>query len=546
MIETFLGISAEHQTPFADPAKITLPPSRASAALLHDLSELLGADAVATDLENRVLHAYGKSYRDLLRALRGEVDRAPDAVIFPNTHEEVEKVMALAQLHGVKLVPFGGGTNIVGAVEVSPTIEAPVITLSLRRMNRLLSLDAKSGVAVMQPGMLGPELEAALNAQGFTLGHFPDSFEFSTLGGWLATRSAGMQSDTRGKIEDMVVSLRMVTPAGTLTTPTVPKAAVGPDLNQMAVGSEGAFGVITEATMRVYRLQEREYRGVLMPNFAAGVAFMHRCTREGIAPATMRLSNPLETRLGQALKPPSTGWRRWLKTSVMTYLNRVRGFTEEHTCLLILGWEGGAKVARNRNRALKLARSLGGFDAGREVGNTWYARKYDYPYLRDFLMRHGGMVDVAETSALWSNALPTYERISEALGQALRRDEFPGYVGCHLSHSYAEGVCLYFTFAAARDERDPLGQYLRTKRCSLEAILAENAALSHHHALGYEHLPWLERYAGPTAIQALRGLKTALDPDNLCNPGKLIPGPESALDHFWPPTSSPRAPVEPK
>jgi alkyldihydroxyacetonephosphate synthase len=535
LIETFLGISAEHQTPFADPAKITLPPSRASAALLHDLSELLGADAVATDLENRVLHAYGKSYRDLLRALRGEVDRAPDAVIFPNTHEEVEKVMALAQLHGVKLVPFGGGTNIVGAVEVSPTIEAPVITLSLRRMNRLLSLDAESGVAVMQPGMLGPELEAALNAQGFTLGHFPDSFEFSTLGGWLATRSAGMQSDTRGKIEDMVIALRMVTPVGTLSTASVPKASAGPDLNQIAVGSEGAFGVITEATMRVYRLQEREYRGVLMPDFATGVTFMRRCWEIGIRPTTMRLSNALETVLGQALKPPSTGLEGVFKSAAKTYLKNVRGFDLDQSCALILGWEGStAQIHQQRRAALKLARSLNGFDAGARVGDDWYARKYDYPYLRDVLMHHGGMVDVAESAVLWKDVLPTYERIHAALSTALRREGHPGYIGCHLSHSYPEGVCIYFTFAAARDEADPIGQYLRVKGLTLDVLLEAGAALSHHHAIGYEHMRWLERHTGTTGLHTLRGIKAALDPQNLCNPGKLVPSPESALDHYWP------------
>lgn len=534
LIEAYLGLSADRQTPFADPANITLPPSHASTALLDALRETLGDDAVATDHDNRLLHAYGKSYRDLLRAMRGEVNRAPDVVVFPRTHEEVERLMPLAREHGAKLVPFGGGTNIVGGVEASPLVTAPVITLSLRRMNRLLSLDRESGLAVLQPGMLGPELEEALNAQGFTLGHFPDSFEFSTLGGWLATRSAGMQSDTRGKIEDMVVSLRMVTPVGTLTTPTVPKAAAGPDLNQMAVGSEGALGVITEATMRVYPLQPQEYRGILLPNFAAGVTFMHRCWEEGIAPATMRLSNSLETRLGVALKPPTGGWRHWAKQAVMAYLQRVRGFTEEDTCLLILGWEGGPRVARARRRALQIARSLGGFDAGPTVGNAWYARKYDYPYLRDFLMRHGGMVDVAETSVRWRDALGVYERISQALGEALQRDGFPGYVGCHLSHSYPEGVCLYFTFAAARDAQDPFGQYRRIKRLSLDLFLREGAAVSHHHALGYEHLPWLERYAGTTAVHTLRGLKATLDPDQLCNPGKLVPTAESALDQYWP------------
>lgn len=534
-IHRTIGLTAAHRTPVADPEKIDLPPSRADAGLLAALRAIVGAAHAATDHRNRVLHSYGKSYRDLLRAQRGEIGRAPDVVVFPATHAEVEQLMTLARERGVKLIPFGGGTNIVGAVEASPAVSAPVVTVSLRRMNRLLSLDAVSGVATMETGMLGPELEAALNAAGFTLGHFPDSFEFSTLGGWLATRSAGMQSDTRGKIEDMVVALKLVTPIGTLTTPLVPKAAAGPDLNQIAVGSEGAFGIITEATMRVYRMQPREYRGVLMPDFRTGVEFMRRCTAEGIAPSTMRLSNPQETEFGLCLKPPSGGLHHALNRAAGFYLRKVRGFRLEQACLLILGWEGApADIARRRQAALRLARSLNGFDAGRGAGDTWFARKYDYPYLRDLVMTHGGMVDVTETTVLWKDALAVYDRIHAGLRAELQQGQIPGYVGCHLSHAYPTGVCLYFTFAAARQEADPLGQYLRTKRRAMDLLLESGAALSHHHSIGYEHLPWLARYTGATGLHALRGLKAAFDPDNLCNPGKLVPNADSALAHYWP------------
>lgn len=542
-IERTLGLSPDRRTPVVDPDTITLPASRADTALLAALRAVVGEPHVTTDTRSRILHAYGKSYRDLLRARCGEITRAPDVVVFPGGHAEVEQLMALARTHGVKLIPFGGGTNIVGGVEASPAVAAPVVTVSLRRMNRLLSLDAVSGVATMEAGMLGPELEAALNAAGFTLGHFPDSFEFSTLGGWLATRSAGMQSDTRGKIEDMVVALKLVTPAGTLVTPPVPKAAAGPDLNQIAVGSEGALGFITEATMRVYRLQSRAYRGVLMPDFAAGMEFMRRCWEEGVPPSTMRLSNAQETEFGLCLKPPSAGWHHLLTRAAGVYLRTARGFKLENACLLILGWEGAPHdITRRRKAALKLARSLNSFDAGQRAGDTWYARKYDYPYLRDLVMTHGGMVDVTETTVLWKDAPTVYEKIHAALRAELRRGEIPGYVGCHLSHAYPTGVCLYFTFAAARDEADPLGQYLRTKKLAMDLLMESGAAISHHHSLGYEHLPWLARYVGPTGLHTLRGLKATLDPDNLCNPGKLTPGPDSALEHYWPGTgdSAPR------
>lgn len=530
-----IGIKEEHRTPVADPDKIVLAPPRVDEGLLSALREIVGEAQVATDQRNRVLHAYGKSYRDLLRAQRGEVERAPDVIVFPGEHVQVERLMALAMARGVKLIPFGGGTNIVGGVEASPAMTGTVMTVSLRRMNRLLALDEVSGVATMEAGMLGPELEAALNAQGFTLGHFPDSFEFSTLGGWLATRSAGMQSDARGKIEDMVVALKMVTPAGTLVTPRVPKAAAGPDLNQIAVGSEGAFGVITEATMRVYRVQPRAYRGALLPNFAAGVEFMRRSWEQGIAPSTMRLSNAEETALGMCLKPPSPPLHHALTRAAGWYLRTFRGFKLEEACLMILGWEGPEDdVARRRGAALKLLRELNGFDAGQGAGDTWFARKYDYPYLRDLVMQHGGMVDVTETTVLWKDALATYEKVHAALGAAMKRGEFPGYVGCHLSHAYPSGVCIYLTFASARDERDPFGQYLRAKKLAMDTLASAGAAISHHHSVGYEHLPWLKGYLGDTGMAMIRGVKAELDPGNVCNPGKLVPSAESALAHYWP------------
>jgi alkyldihydroxyacetonephosphate synthase len=183
---------------------------------------------------------------------------------------------------------------------------------------------------------------------------------------------------------------------------------------------------------------------------------------------------------------------------------------------------------------LALARELNGFDAGQGAGDTWFARKYDYPYLRDLVMNHGGMVDVTETSVLWKDALATYERIHAGLRDEVKCGAHPGYVGCHLSHAYPTGVCLYFTFATMRDHADPFRQYLRVKRRAMDLVIESGAALSHHHAIGYEHLPWFARYVGATGMRTIRGLKATLDPENVCNPGKLVPGEDSALDHYWP------------
>lgn len=545
-IRTRLGLTADQRTPAADPQAIAVPASRLDAAAIAALQAAVGVEQLALDRDTRLGHSLGKSYRDLLRARRGEVGRVPDAVAFPGTQDEVERLVAVARIHRLVLVPFGGGTNIVGGVEPSPAWRGPVLTVSLRRMNRLLELDAGSRLATIEAGALGPELEAALNAQGFTLGHFPDSFEYSTLGGWLATRSAGMQSDARGKIEDMVVGVRIVTPAGTIETRPVPRAAAGPDLNQLIVGSEGIFGLITSATMRIHPLQPRALRGLLWPDFRTGFEFMRQCRHAGIAPATLRLSNAEETALSFTLKSPRGALDRALARGVKAYLQRVRGFNFENVCLMIVGWEGPpAAIERERARTLALARAHGAFDAGAGAGDSWFARKYEYPLLRDLVMDIGGLADVTETAVRWRDALATYDRVHAALRSAVACGDTPGYVGCHLAHVYDEGVGLYFTFAAPREAGRELEQYLAIKRAAMDAVVESGAALSHHHAVGYEHLPWMLRAVGRTGLDAWRGAKAALDPENLCNPGKLLPGPDSALANYWPeprPGDPPRSP----
>jgi len=525
-----------------DLESISLPEPHHDEVFLSSLRSRLTDEQLCFDREARLNHCYGKSYRDLLRAFAGDVERAPDLVVYPESLEEVECIVEAARSRPVQLIAFGGGTNIVGGVEFSQNFTGMAVTVSLRRMNRVLHIDETSLVATIEAGILGPQLEATLNEAGYSLGHFPDSFEYSTLGGWLATRSAGMQSDRWGKIEDMVVSLTMVSPGGTLRTPAVPRAAAGPDLNQVVVGSEGVLGIITEATMRIHPVQAGSYRSALLPDFSTGVELLRRCAQDIGAPSTLRLSCPEETQLGMAMRPQASRGKALANRFGKAWLRATTRIRMKEACVLVLGFEGGREeIASQQRRILSLVRSLGGIDLGTAAGDRWFAGKYDYPYLRDALMSRGGMVDVTETSVLWEGVLPLYAKVKEVLHDHLRQGEFPGYVGCHISHSYPSGACLYFTFAARQEEGKELEQYLKVKRAVVDVLVESGAALSHHHAIGYEHLPWMERCLGETGLSVLSGLKQALDPENLCNPGKLIPDPNAEIASGWS-TTGPETP----
>lgn len=544
-VQAQVGLEDRIVAPPRAASDVAVPPPRLTPAFQAAVTAALGVAQVATDDATRLLHTYGKSYRDLLRARTGAPARSPDAVLFPSDRGQVEAILRLAAEHGVQVVPFGGGTNICGGVEPDPSRPGMAVTVSLRRMNRVLAIDPVARTARIEAGALGPELEAALNAQGWSLGHFPDSFEFSTLGGWLATRSAGMQSDAYGKIEDMVVSLTLCTPRGTLVTPNVPRSATGPDLAQLAVGSEGTLGLITEAVMRVRPVGEHEYRGVLVPGFERGIELVRALAQHGALPTTTRLSNEQETALGFAMKPAGPGGpAAWMAQAFKGYLKHVRRFPMREACLMIIGFAAPtrAEIATRRRRTLALCREFGAVDLGRGVGAKWFAGKYDYPYLRDIVMDRGGLVDVTETAATWDRLAAIHREVKVQTHAALRRGEFPGYVGCHLSHSYPAGACLYFTFAARAEPGRELAQYLEVKSLIFEILLAHGATPTHHHAVGYELLPWMPRHLGDTGVQLLRGLKQAVDPQNLCNPGKLIP-PDSPADRgFWPEGTLPASP----
>jgi alkyldihydroxyacetonephosphate synthase len=507
-----------------DLASIQIPPTRASQELLAELHQVLRPEQVTLDPLERLLHTYGKSFPDLFRVRNAVVTRAPDVVVYPDSHEQVEALVQLAQRRDFCLIPCGGGTNIVGGINPSVDEARLLLTLSLRNMNRLISLDTESRTATIQAGALGPKLEADLAERGHSLGHYPDSFEYSTLGGWLATRSAGMQSDAYGRIEDMVVSIKMATPSGTIVTKAVPASSVGPDLNRLMIGSEGVLGVITEATMRVHKTPAaKDYRGFLFRSFADGVRAIQECLDRGFAPSMIRLQDSGESELAFNMKSPSHGLGGWIQNRVKGWL-KSRGYVEP--CILIIGFEGEAKpVAATRRCALQIVKRHGGFPLGKSVGQTWSKDKFNIPYLRDYIMDYGCMADVAETATLWSNVLPLYAGTVAAIKARFGQEDGTGYIGCHISHTYETGACLYFTFAARQPKGKELEHYYEYKRLITDTIIGLGGTLSHHHAVGIEHRPWVAQELSPAGLVALRALKTALDPQHVLNPGKLLPEP---------------------
>jgi alkyldihydroxyacetonephosphate synthase len=503
---------------------IKLPEPKTNGGFLGDI----GALAVAASAKERLIHAMGKSFRDLWRVRHGLVPYAPDCVVYPESEADVCALVQAAGRHGVHLIPFGGGSNIAGCLEPARPLSRMTVSVDMRRMNRLLALDTESETARFETGVMGPHLEAQLNRAGYTLGHFPDSFLFSTLGGWVATRSAGMQSDRYGKIEDMVLAIRMVTPAGTIETREVPKASNGIDVRAFCIGSEGTLGIITEVLLAVHRAPERKATyGYLFPNFTSGLAAMRECRRAGCVPVLTRLNDPNKTALSFAYRTRQPVWKRQVGKLVKAYIAGVRRIRLEEACLMLAGFEGTPRTfARGRDAAEAVYRKYGAVRLGAEPGRAFQKGKYDFPYLRDFLLDRGVVADVSETATVWRKIAGVYHAARASIANAIAAEGMPGWVGCHISHSYHSGASLYFTFAFTGSSRqeEVLSQYLRVKRAAEDAFLASGATLSHHHAVGYEHLPWLERDVSAAGMAGIRGLKQGLDKDDLMNPGKLAAG----------------------
>ena len=506
--------------------EIELRPTRLDDRRLTLLRKLLGAEAVFTNRRARVEHAYGKSYRDLVRMRAGHIPHPPDAVVYPADEDQIAALLVWAADNDVAVIPFGGGSSVLGGVEPQPG-DRLCITLDLARMDRVLSVDPVSRTARIQAGATGPEVEAQLNAQGFTLGHFPQSFEFSTLGGWIVTRAAGQNSIGYGKIEHLTQAVRVVTPAGIVETKDTPATAAGPSIRRLMIGSEGTYGVLTEAAMRLHPLPEvQDYRGLLFRTLDDGLAAFRDLMQSGLHPAIVRLSDPPETEAYALMSHEHHGLRKLFDKALEGYLG-LRGYGLDSSCLMVLGFDGRPDDVDYRlNLALEICRDHRGLHLGRSIGRSWKRDRFAQPYLRDDLLENGVLVDTLETATTWSNLLSVYQAMTAAMKNAITATGGgPGAVLTHVSHAYPHGASLYSTFLGRQASSDPLEnqeQWRTIKRNTTEAILAAGGTLSHHHGVGQDHAPWLEEEIGPAAMQALRALKQTFDPGNIMNPGVLL------------------------
>ncbi len=500
------------------PDSVRLPAPELPAAARSALEAAVGAEHVLDDHDTRVSRAAGRSYPDLVRLRAGRLDHAPDAVVRPADAGQVAAVIAACALAGVAVVPFGGGTSVVGGVDAVRGRHAAAIALDLGRLDRVLDLDPVSLTARVEPGLMGPELERRLGTEGLTLGHYPQSFEFSSVGGWVATRSAGQASTGIGRIDELVQAVSCATPAGTLDTRDVPASGAGPSLRELVVGSEGVLGVITAATLRVREAPlARRYEAWSVGTFAQGAEAMRRLEQAGAHPDVCRLSDEAETQLTAAMG--SSGGRA--EQLGRTYL-RLRG--QADGCLLIAGFEGGHDdVARRRGRFAEMLRAAGGLFLGERWGRAWRDGRFAAPYLRDELMDRGVMVDTLETACPWSRLGATHAAVGAAIRAALAERGTPGMVMCHVSHLYPSGASLYFTFIAPQERGAELEQWRAAKTAAGDAIAAAGATITHHHAVGRDHSPWMEAEVGPLGLEALSALKGRLDPTGIMNPGKLLP-----------------------
>ncbi|MFF7721136.1 FAD-binding oxidoreductase [Streptomyces luteogriseus] len=473
------------------------------------------AHLVTTDPEARAAHAMGKAYRDVIRALRGRPGRVPDLVARPADDREVADLLHWAGGQDVAVIPFGGGSSVVGGVEYRGDPHRAVLSLDLTSMNRVLEIDTVSRSARIQAGALGPVLEEQVRPHGLTLRHFPQSFEFSTLGGWLATRAGGHYATGRTRIDDFVQSLSVITPAGPSTSLRLPASGAGPSPDRLFLGSEGALGVITQAWMR---LQERpRYKAsasVAFADFPRALEAVRVIAQSDLSPANCRLLDP-----GEAL---------------------LSGASHDGSSVLVLGFESATNRVDDRlASALELARAHGGRggaptangyaaaadrDAPADAAvNAWRSAFLRMPYLRDGLARMGAVVDTFETAATWDRVPALIDAVRTEVGSAaLKATGHPATVNCRLTHVYPDGAAPYFTVAVAGRPGEELGIWDDIKAAASDVLHRHRATITHHHAVGRDHRPGYDLQRPEPFALALRAAKNALDPHHILNPGVLI------------------------
>ncbi|MEV0945231.1 FAD-binding oxidoreductase [Rhodococcus sp. NPDC049939] len=506
LLQQALGVKIRQTPERMAEEDVILAPSAVSEGQLAGLAAIVGEQFCSTAHNDRLLRAGGKSTLDMLRRRSTDQQNAPDVVVVPGTEDEITEILAFCAENSIAVVPFGGGTSVVGGLDPVRDRFDAVVSVDLRRFDSLIDLDTDSGIATLGAGVTGPRAEELLGERGFSLGHFPQSFMFATIGGFAATRSSGQASAGYGRFEDMVQGLRVITPAGILDTGRAPASAAGPDLGELFVGSEGTFGIITQVRVQVHPVPEAVVReGWRFPDFETGAAAFRALRRAGAVPTVLRLSDEAETGVNLATT------------------EKIGEETVTGGCLAITTFEGTAEHTAERvAEARAVLEANGATSLGEEPGQGWEHGRYDAPYLRDALLDAGALCETLETATTWGNLANLRAAVTKGLTESLSAQGTPPLVLCHISHTYATGASLYFTIVCAQND-DPIDQWSKAKAAAGDAIIAAGGTITHHHAVGVDHRPWMRDEVGDLGVTVLRAVKNAVDPAGILNPGKLIP-----------------------
>jgi alkyldihydroxyacetonephosphate synthase len=507
-----IGAGQGRQDATFEQACAALPPSRLPPHKLID-----------TAAPERLRNALGQSLPDWLKLRYGRIGAAPDGVAYPESPEQVRELLQYAQRYKVAVVPHGGGTSVAGHLTAGEG-EQPTLAVNLTRLCRMAHLDRVSQLATFGAGVYGPDLEAQLRAHGYTLGHFPQSFEYSTLGGWVVTRSSGQQSLRYGRIEQLFAGGSVETPVGRLEIPTFPASAAGTDLREIVLGSEGRIGVLTEAVVRVTPLPEYEaFHAVFFPDWTRAEAAVRELAQAKPGLSMLRLSNALETTTMLAL----AGHKKLI--GLLEGWLSLRG-CKEGKCMLMLGASGAKPQARAAIGAgLRMARRHGGVHVGRKMGDKWKQNRFRNVYLRNAAWEHGYVIDTVETAVDWPLVEPAMRAVEAAAAEALGRHGEQVHAYTHLSHLYAQGASVYSTFVyrLAGDFDEDMARWRSLKQAVSQAIVDSGGTISHQHGVGSDHAPYLVAEKGAAGIAAMAAIFRHFDPQGIMNPGKLVPAAEA-------------------
>uniref|UniRef100_UPI00358FB4E7 alkyldihydroxyacetonephosphate synthase, peroxisomal isoform X2 n=1 Tax=Myxine glutinosa TaxID=7769 RepID=UPI00358FB4E7 len=528
-METTFGASLDHRSaakPHLNPEYI--PPPVQNAGFLHDLKETKIAHSL--DAEDRLFRAHGHCLHEIF-ALRGggKFGRIPDLVVWPCSHEDVLKIVSLAVTHNVCIIPFGGGTSVSNALECPLEEKRCILSLDMTQMSQILWIDENNLTACIEAGIIGQDLERKLAERGFCTGHEPDSVEFSSLGGWVATRASGMKKNVYGNIEDLLVHLKVVTPCGVLEKSCQgPRLSTGPDIYHMVMGSEGTLGVITEVTLKIRPLPEcQKYGSVVFPNFAQGVACLREMARQRCAPASVRLVDNAQFQFGHALKPQvSSIFTSFLDGLKKLYITKFKGFDPNNLCVATLLFEGDREMVLHQEmQVYKVAAKFGGLAAGEDNGQRGYMLTFVIAYLRDLGMDYYIIGESFETSVPWDRVLDLCRNVKARLVQESRDHgvQFPPLATCRVTQTYDAGACVYFYFAFNyRGLSDPVHVYEQIEIAARNEILANGGSLSHHHGVGKLRKRWLKSTVSDVGHGMMLALKNHVDPKNIFGSQNLL------------------------